>query len=193
MTILKRTKNIIAAKIQDMDMSFQNPDYEIEKVLEAMNSMIIDLERSAATALAEKKLTEKQIEEMEGEQAEWLEKAKRAVGAGQDDLARRALLQKKSIGAEIENCKEYLGRSNENFMYFKSELKESREKFEELKNKARLAKHKNLMNKMGMGNNGSKEEDDISLELQFENLRKSSNENLSLDEEINKLKKKLKK
>ena len=193
MTILKRTKNIISAKVQSQNQAYSNPEKEIEKAIEEMSSFINNLEKSAATALAEKKLMERQIEEMEGEQAKWLESAKRAVGAGQDDLARRALLQKKSISINIANCKEYLDNTNENFKSLRSELKSSKEKYEKLKTQINLVKHKKLMNKFGMGNNSTKEEEDGILELKFENLRKSTKNNISVDEELENIKLKLKK
>ena len=193
MTLLKRTKNIISAKVQSHEQACSNPERDIEKAIEEMSSLICGLEKSAAAALAEKKLTERQIEEMEGEQAKWLENAKRAVGAGQDDLARQALLQKKSISKDIANCKKYLDNTTENFKYLSSEIKASREKYEELKTKVSLVKHKNLMNKLGMGNKSTKEEEEGILELKFETLRKTSKNAISIDDELENMKSKLKK
>ncbi len=192
MTIYKRTKNIISAKVHQGLVNYQNPELEIEEIVNSMKSAISELEKYAAATLAEKMLIKKQIEVMEGNQAKWLDKAKRAVGAGQDDLARRALLQKKSIEHDIKSCYDFLLKINENFLYLKAEIKKNRKKYEELKSKISLAKHKNLMNKLGMGNKSIKEEEDSILELKFDNLRKLSNKKNGIDEEISKLKSKLK-
>ena len=193
MTIIKRTKNIISSKLQEQKENFLDPESEMQQAIENMYSAITDFEKSLASALADKKLTEIKIKELGEEQAAWLEKATRAVGAGQDDLARRALLKKKDLEHEIEVCNEFLKRATENFNYFKNELKESKESLQDLESKVKIIKHKKLMAKLGMGNDSAEEEDDSSLEAKFENLRKSSETKLSLDEEIKNLKTKLKK
>lgn len=193
MSILKRTKNIIEAKVHKYEQCFKNPEEEIESALASISSIINDLERSAANSLAEIKITEKQIEELQGEQAKWLENAKRAVSAGQDDLARRALLQKQTIKEELSKSEDFLNQSEENYNYFKSELVLTKEKYQNLSSKLNLLKHNKLMEKAGVSTKGSNKEDEENLELQFAKLREKAENKVSVDEEFEQLKKKLKK
>lgn len=191
MKILNRTKNIIDAKIKKYEKCFQNPEEEYEAAIISMQSTILDLEKSTAAALAEMTMTKKQIEEMEGEQAKWLENAKRAVGAGQDDLARKALIQKKSVTSEIEACQDFYRRSEENYKYFKQELTSSQEKYNSLKSKFDLLKHNKIMAKAGLSSR-SNNEDEGKLEIEFDKLRNKNDLNQSVDKEFEELKEKLK-
>ena len=191
MKILERTKNIIEGKVRKYEKSQRNSEAEYMEALESMQSIIKDLEKSTAAALAEMTIIKKQIEEMEGEQAKWLENAKRAVGAGQDDLARQALLQKKSISYEIAECEKYYHHTEENFKYFKNELIQSKEKFSSLKSKLDLLKHNKLMSKAGVSAKSNNDEEG-KLEREFDKLRNSNELNSSIDEEFKNLKKKLK-
>lgn len=171
MTIFQRTKNIIISRIQKSEISLQGPEVEFEKALQISEDSIRGLQKSAAIIYAEKLRLEKQIEKMEGEQAEWLEKATRAVGAGQDDLARKALLQKKAVAREIDKCYDFINKAEQSFNHVKIELQEMREKCESLKEKIKQLKYRNLMNDLGMGNHNIGEEEDRILELKFSDLR----------------------
>ena len=192
MKILDRTKNIIEAKLKKYENCFKNSEEEFEAALDSMKSIITDLEKSAAAGLAEMTIIKKQIEEMEGEQAKWLDNAKRAVGAGQDDLARRALIQKKSISNELELCRSFFDQTEENFNYFKKELTSSREKYNGLNSKLNLLKHNKIMNKAGIKTKGYNEEDEGKLEIEFEKLNKQNDLNTSISKEFDELKEKLK-
>ncbi|MCM8527689.1 MAG: PspA/IM30 family protein [Lentisphaeraceae bacterium] len=191
MKILDRTKNIIESKVKKYESTRRDSEAEYIEALESMQSIIKDLEKSAAAALAEMTIIKKQIEVMEGEQAKWLENAKRAVGAGQDDLARQALLQKKSIAQEIEDCQNFYEQTEASYKYFKNELGMSQEKFSSLKTKLDLLRHKQIMHKAGIISEG-KNEDNEKLEREFDKLRKNNELSLSVDEEFQNLKKKLK-
>ena len=191
MSILKRTKNMIEARVSEIRENMRDHEAEFEEALESMRSVITDLEKSAASALTDIKLTKKQIEVMEGEKAKWLKNAKRAVGAGQDDLARQALLRKKSIKSEIEKCSDFLNKTEENYRFFKKELAISKEKYHELCTKLNLLKHNIIMEKAGVKTKGNRE-DEGKLEYAFDKLRNKKDHKPSIDEEFETLKLKLK-
>ena len=192
MKLVERTKNIIKAKVDQVNQSLANPEADLEDALESMRVLKIDLERSAAGALTEIKLINRQIEIMEGEQAGWLEKAEKAVGAGQDDLARRALIQKQALKNEIKNCQELLFKTEQNYKMFINELTVCQEKYSQFSTKLNLLKHNKIMNKAGIGG-GSKSNENEELEIQFEQLKAKNSSTIDVETEFQNLKNKLKK
>jgi len=192
MTILERTKNIIKAQLDLTNQNSADSAEELNKALNTMRVLITDFEKSAAASLSEIKLIKRQIEVMEGEQATWLDNAEKAVGAGQDDLARRALIQKKSVSEEIKRCHELLGKTDENYRYYLRELTKGREKYNDFKTKLTLLQHNNLLKKAGMALHSEESINGVDLEAQFNHLRNKSSRNEEVEEEFLNLKKKIK-
>lgn len=94
MGILDRMSRLVRANINDLIDNAEDPEKMIDQILRDMQSNILTARSQVASMIAQEKELEADLSETRQLAAEWGEKAKRAVGAGKDDLAREALRRK---------------------------------------------------------------------------------------------------
>jgi phage shock protein A len=95
MGILDRMQRLVRANINDMIDRAEDPEKMIDQILRDMQSNIVTARSQVAAMIAQEKELEADLNETRQLAAEWGEKAKRAVDAGKDDLAREALRRKR--------------------------------------------------------------------------------------------------
>lgn len=94
MGIFDRMSRLIRANVNDMLDRAEDPEKMIDQILRDMESNIRTARSQVAAMIAQEKELEADLEETKQLSAEWGAKAKRAVDAGKDDLAREALRRK---------------------------------------------------------------------------------------------------
>lgn len=94
MGILDRMSRLIRANVNDMLDRAEDPEKMIDQILRDMESNIRTARSQVAAMIAQEKVLEADLNETKQLAAEWGAKAKRAVDAGKDDLAREALRRK---------------------------------------------------------------------------------------------------
>jgi phage shock protein A len=94
MAILDRISRLVRANINDLIDQAEDPEKMIDQILREMQSNITTARAQVASMIAQEKELEADVQESEQLVQEWNEKARRAVGAGKDDLAREALRRK---------------------------------------------------------------------------------------------------
>ena len=94
MGILDRVTRLVRANINDMIDQAEDPEKMIDQILRDMQGNITTARAQVASMIAQEKELEADLEENKELAEEWGEKAKRAVQAGKDDLAREALRRK---------------------------------------------------------------------------------------------------
>lgn len=104
MGILDRMNRLIRANVNDLIDRAEDPEKMIDQILRDMESNIVTARSQVAAMIAQEKELEADLRETRELSTEWGEKAKRAVGAGKDDLAREALRRKRD---NEENSKVY--------------------------------------------------------------------------------------
>jgi len=104
MGILDRMSRLIRANINDMIDRAEDPEKMIDQILRDMQSNIVTARSQVAAMIAQEKELEADVNETQQLASEWGEKAKRAVDAGKDDLAREALRRKRD---NDENARVY--------------------------------------------------------------------------------------
>lgn len=95
MAILDRLSNLVRANINDLLDHAEDPEKMLDQILRDMQSNSVTARNQVAQMIAQEKELEAEVNESNQLSAEWGEKAKRAVAAGKDDLAREALKRKK--------------------------------------------------------------------------------------------------
>ena len=96
MGIFTRFRDIVSSNINAMLDSAEDPEKLIKLMIREMEDTLIEIKASCAGVMAERKKEQRQLEEIEARAKHWGEKAELAVRKGRDDLAREALLQKRS-------------------------------------------------------------------------------------------------
>jgi len=95
MGILDRMSRLVRANVNDLLDRAEDPEKMIDQIIRDMQTNITDARRQVAAMIAQEKELEADLKESKELSAEWGTKAKRAVDAGKDDLAREALRRKR--------------------------------------------------------------------------------------------------
>ncbi|MDR1909822.1 MAG: PspA/IM30 family protein [Spirochaetaceae bacterium] len=94
MGIFSRLKTLISSNVNDLINKAEKPEKMLNQLLIDMNSQLIESKKAVAMALADEKKLEREAGNQAAQAQEWERKAMLAVQAGQDDLAKEALLRK---------------------------------------------------------------------------------------------------
>jgi Phage shock protein A (IM30), suppresses sigma54-dependent transcription len=95
MNLLDRISRLIRANLNDLLRRAEDPGKIIEQALLDMKEALKETREQVAAAMAEAKRLEREVESHLKEAALWEEKAKEALKAGREDLAKEALRRRK--------------------------------------------------------------------------------------------------
>ncbi len=95
MGILDRMSRLVRANVNDIIDRAEDPEKMIDQIIRDMQTNITDARRQVAAMIAQEKELDADLRENKQLSDEWAAKAKRAVDAGKDDLAREALRRKR--------------------------------------------------------------------------------------------------
>ncbi len=127
MGIFSRFRDIIHSNINTMLDKAEDPEKLIRLMIQEMEETLVELKADCARAMAQAAKTGRELAGVRDRAARWGEKAELAVDKGREDLAREALLEKRSHDARaealateqaamdgmIEACREDIGRLEE--------------------------------------------------------------------------------
>jgi len=131
MGLFKRFKTVLKANINDMISKAENPEKVLNQLIIDMNEQLIESKKSVATAIADEKRLERQVNENLGKAEEWEKKAMLAVRAGKDDLAKEALLRKQEYFKYATELKPQWEAQRQSVSQLKDSLKGLQRKIEE--------------------------------------------------------------
>src|SRR2546427_7564787 len=112
MGVLQRVGDILSANIHDLVDRFEDPEKMLRQAIREMEALVQETMDGAAKSIATEKLLLKDLASEEHLAKQWEDKAERAVQAGDDPAARKALgrrmeherlaksLPKEPLGAE---------------------------------------------------------------------------------------------
>lgn len=95
MAIMDRLTRLVRANVNEMIDRAEDPEKMIDQILRDMQSGMTTARAQVASMIAQEKELEADEEETSRLALEWEGKARRAVDAGKDDLAREALRRKR--------------------------------------------------------------------------------------------------
>ncbi len=104
MGLFDRLRRLIRSSVNDTIRRHEDPEKMLNQILLDMNKQLVEAKRNVATAIAEEKRLERQLAAQDDKAAEWERRAMVALKAGQEDLAREALVRKKR---EIEYAQQF--------------------------------------------------------------------------------------
>ncbi len=105
MGIFARLGSLIKSNLNDLISRAEDPEKMLNQVLLDMQQQLVDAKKSVAVAIADEKKLQKQYNTEVDKAKEWERKAMVAVRAGDDALARQALVRKQEheqIAAQFE-------------------------------------------------------------------------------------------
>jgi len=95
MGIFTRISDIISANFNDLLEDYEDPEKMLKQAIREMEEAIGTARPDVARAMANEKTIAKELASNEAQVATWAERAEKAVEAGDDDLARKALNRRK--------------------------------------------------------------------------------------------------
>ena len=128
-------------------------------MVQEMEDTLIELKSNCASMMAEGIRKEKKLEEVKKTLTRWENRAVLALEKGREDLAREALVEKRSVQSEIDSLKEQLKdnikaveESKTEMETLEAKLKETKEKLSILKEKKERAEMERKANDAMRGN-----------------------------------------
>ncbi|KQX51741.1 MULTISPECIES: PspA/IM30 family protein [unclassified Paenibacillus] len=202
MGIFKRLRDMTMASVNDLLDKAEDPIKMLNQFLRDMEEDIMEAEAAVAKQIAIEKKFKLQFEESEEMVTKRTEQAMKALESGNEDLARRALEDKKEHQGRYDELKRQYDLAKTNADQLRSQLTEMKDEFNKMKNKkdlliarAETAKAQKQINQAMSGfgtDNAAKGFDRMSEKvLQMEAEAQASGEirakNRSLDDELDKL------
>jgi phage shock protein A len=138
MGIFSRLKTLISSNVNDMINKAENPEKMLNQLIVDMNEQLIESKKAVAMAIADEKKLERETANQEAQAKEWERKAMLAVRAGQDDLAKEALLRKQEHENNHLEYRKQWEAQKASVEKLKESLRELQNKIEEAQRKKNL-------------------------------------------------------
>ncbi|MCC7075029.1 MAG: PspA/IM30 family protein [Deltaproteobacteria bacterium] len=94
MAIFSRLGTLLKSNVNDAISKAEDPEKMLTQMLLDMQQQMVEAKKQVAVAIADEKRLQKQFEQEKQLSVEWEKKAMLAVKAGNDDLAKQALMRK---------------------------------------------------------------------------------------------------
>ena len=138
MGIFQKLKTLISSNVNDMINKAENPEKMLNQLVIDMGEQLIESKKAVAMAIADEKKLERETLNQQAQTQEWERKAMLAVRAGQDDLAKEALLRKQEYENGSVQFKQQWEAQKLSVGKLKESLRELQNKIEEAQRKKNL-------------------------------------------------------
>ena len=147
MGLFDRLGRVFRANLNDLVSKAEDPEKVLEQAVVDMQEDLIQLRQAVARAIASKKRTEQQYNKNQQEANTWQQRAQLALSKGDENLAREALMRKKSFTDTATSLKQQLDQQSanvetlkRNLIALESKISEAKTKKDMLKARANAAK-----------------------------------------------------
>ncbi|MBN1696898.1 MAG: PspA/IM30 family protein [Spirochaetales bacterium] len=138
MGIFKRVSDVFKANINDLISKAEDPEKMLNQMIIDMNEHLIDAKKGVASAIADEKRLERQMNENLQKAQEWEGKAMIALKAGKEDLAKQALLRKQEYANYHGELKPQWEAQHAAVSKLKDSLRALQQKIEEAQRKKNI-------------------------------------------------------
>ena len=207
MSIFTRFKDIVNSNINSLLDKAEDPEKMLRLMITEMEDTVIDLKTSTASRMAEAIRLDKKVTEAENTVKRWQDRAELALEKGKEDLAREALLEKRTATenlnrtkASLESVKTAVEEGKKEIATLEEKVKVAKDKLENLQREAKRAEEKhnetvnlnarfedleNRINRMNAYTELSKKQEEESAESRFKKMET----NQEIEDEILRIKK----
>jgi phage shock protein A len=139
-----RMTDILRSNLNDVLDRAEDPEKLIRQMVREMEEAVNKATASVGTAVANQKRLERQYDERQTQAADWQRKAERAVEAGEDELARRALERKSVLERAVTELEPAVEESRRTAQQLREQLRELKSKLEEARTRqgTLMARHR---------------------------------------------------
>lgn len=133
MGLFQRISDIISANLNEMTESMEDPETMLKQAIREMEQSISDATHETAKVLANEKLMAKELANNEQQAHDWQRKAEKAVDAGDDGLARKALTRKQEHQKLVTALRDQLSSAQDASRVLRHQLEGMQAKLSEAK------------------------------------------------------------
>jgi phage shock protein A len=163
MALFDRVSRLIRANVNDMVSKAEDPEKILDQALMDMQENLINMKMAVAGSIATQKRSQLQYEKNITESDTWQSRAQLALQKGDENLAREALVRKKSFADAAAALKTQLDAQSvqvdsmkKNLVGLESKISEAKTKKDMLKARAAAAKaNEQLQSAINSNNTGS--------------------------------------
>lgn len=138
MGIFQRLKTLIQSNVNSAINKAENPEKMLNQLLIDMNDQLIESKKAVAMAIADEKKLQRETLNQQDLAKDWEKKAMLAVKAGDDELAKEALLRKQEYDNNFLQFKQQWDAQKKSVDQLKNALRELQNKIEEAQRKKNL-------------------------------------------------------
>lgn len=136
MKFFSRIKDIVSSNVNHALDKLEDPQKMIKLMIDQMGDTLVEARTSLAASIASKKRCESQKKVLDESINRWEKRANMAVEKGLDDLAREALVEKKSLLSRIESLSQELATYQSIIESKQEQIVKLEEKLQQMKDQA---------------------------------------------------------
>jgi phage shock protein A len=163
MSLFDRVSRLVRANVNDAISKAEDPEKILEQALVDMQDNFVKMKEAVASAIAQQKRSQTQLDNNRREAQVWQERAELAIKKGDDELAKQALMRKKGLTDTVTALQTQLDQQNaqvdglkKNMLMLESKIAEAKAKKDMLKARAQAAKaNEQLQSSMNSMSNSS--------------------------------------
>ncbi|MGI0490889.1 PspA/IM30 family protein [Alkalinema pantanalense CENA528] len=147
MGLFDRVSRLVRANLNDAVSKAEDPEKILDQALMDMQEDLVNMKQAVASAIATQKRTEQQVANNQRESDTWQQRAQLALQKGDENLAREALMRKKSFTEAATTLSQQLSQQatqvdalKRNLIALEGKISEAKTKKDMLKARAAAAK-----------------------------------------------------
>ncbi|WP_421655429.1 PspA/IM30 family protein [Leptothermofonsia sp. ETS-13] len=157
MGLFDRVSRVVRANLNDLVSKAEDPEKILDQTLIDMQEDLVQMRQAVASAIASQKRTQQQLNQAQTEANNWQQRAQLALQKGDENLAREALLRKKThtetaavLKAQLDQQTATVDTLKRNLIALEGKISEAKTKKDMLKARAAAAKaNEQLQNTVG--------------------------------------------
>lgn len=138
MGIFSRFRDIISSNVNSMLDKAEDPEKMIKLMIQEMEDTLVELKASCAGTMASRTRVNRALEEARTRAEKWDAKATMAMEKGREDLAREALVEKKSLHDQVDALDREVEQFGGLIDQYQKDIQQLEEKLTATRNKHRV-------------------------------------------------------
>lgn len=155
MGLFDRVSRVVRANLNDLVSKAEDPEKVLEQTIIDMQEDLVQMRQAVASAIASQKRTQQQLNQAQTESNNWQQRAQLALQKGDENLAREALVRKKThsetataLQTQLEQQNTMVDTLKRNLIALEGKISEAKTKKDMLKARASAAKANEQLQKV---------------------------------------------
>ncbi|MGL4606799.1 MAG: PspA/IM30 family protein [Eubacteriaceae bacterium] len=138
MAIFGRLGDLLKANVNDLIDKAEDPEKMVKQIIIDMEAQVNQATQGLGAAMGSEKQAKKQLDDAKASSLDWENKAKLALQAGKEDLAKQALAQKNSVDQNIASFQSAYDSMSTQTAQLRDQITQLKSKLEEARMKQNM-------------------------------------------------------